>query len=105
MVCGGLPAAPLVMRLDDLDEELTRARPGDHFTLYDLTAIYVQPEEMIGFYADIFGCSNAQARDQLRDFAGLEAAAARPMPTNRPGQGLHCGLEWRKKGLPSFCLM
>jgi hypothetical protein len=26
----------------------------------------------------IFGCSDAQARDQLRDYSGVEAARARP---------------------------
>ncbi len=32
----------------------------------------------LGLYAEIFRCSDAQARDQLRDFSGLQGALARP---------------------------
>lgn len=32
----------------------------------------------MGLYAEILGCSDAQARDQLRDYSGLESALARP---------------------------
>ncbi len=40
--------------------------------------VHLQPEDVIGLYAEIFECSDDQARDQLRDLAGLEAALARP---------------------------
>jgi hypothetical protein len=35
-------------------------------------------QDIVGLYAEIFECSDARARDQLRDFSGLAAALARP---------------------------
>ncbi len=41
-------------------------------------SVYLQPEDIVGLYAEIFGCSDAHARDQLPELSGLEAALARP---------------------------
>jgi hypothetical protein len=41
--------------------------------------IYLTLIDLLGFYADLFGCTEAQARDQVRDVGVLEGALARPM--------------------------
>lgn len=42
------------------------------------TPLYLEVQDILGFYADIFDCTPRQASDQLRDRAGLEGAPARP---------------------------
>lgn len=39
---------------------------------------YLTIEDVLGFYADLFGCTEQQAADQLRSRDGLESALARP---------------------------
>jgi death-on-curing family protein len=39
---------------------------------------YLEAEDILGLYAALFGCSIQQARDQVRDWSGLESAASRP---------------------------
>lgn len=39
---------------------------------------YLELEDVVGYYADLFGCSDQQAADQLRYPEGLEAAVVRP---------------------------
>ena len=41
--------------------------------------IYLEAEDVIGLYADAFGCTEVQAADLLRDRPGLDAAVARPL--------------------------
>lgn len=40
--------------------------------------LYLEVEDVVGFYADLFGCSDQEASDQLRDREGLASALARP---------------------------
>lgn len=44
----------------------------------DSALVYLEAEDILEFYAAIIGGSVRQARDQLRDLAGLEGALARP---------------------------
>ncbi|HEY8865240.1 MAG TPA: type II toxin-antitoxin system death-on-curing family toxin [Candidatus Dormibacteraeota bacterium] len=41
--------------------------------------VYLETEDVLGLYSEIFRCSVVEARDQLRNLAGLEGALARPM--------------------------
>ncbi len=40
--------------------------------------LYLEIEDILGLYADIFGCTDQEAEDQLRSRAGLESALDRP---------------------------
>jgi death on curing protein len=40
--------------------------------------LYLALEDVLALYAEIFSCSEREARDQLRDRAGLESALSRP---------------------------
>lgn len=40
---------------------------------------YLTAAGVIGLHAEVFGCTNEQARDQLRSMSALESAVARPM--------------------------
>jgi death-on-curing protein len=41
--------------------------------------VYLGVDDVLALYGQIFGCSAAQARDQLRNLDGLEGAPARPL--------------------------
>ena len=43
------------------------------------TFVYREAEDILGLYADLFGCSIRVARDQVRDWNALESAAFRPL--------------------------
>ncbi len=40
--------------------------------------IYLEPEDVIGFYADLFGLTDQEASDRLRDLGGLVSSLVRP---------------------------
>ena len=40
--------------------------------------IYLEVEHVLGLYADLFGCTDQEAADQLRSRYGLESALDRP---------------------------
>jgi death-on-curing family protein len=42
------------------------------------TTIYVGVDDILRLFADLFGCTDQQAGDQLRSRSGLEGALARP---------------------------
>jgi death-on-curing protein len=44
----------------------------------DTEVYYLTANQVLGLYADILGCTNQQAADQLRSSEGLESALARP---------------------------
>jgi len=44
----------------------------------DTALVYLELDDILEFYAAVIGGSVEQARDQLRDPAGLEGALARP---------------------------
>lgn len=43
-----------------------------------MNVVYLDIDDVLGFYADLFGLSVEQAADHLRDRSRLEAALARP---------------------------
>lgn len=45
----------------------------------DLPLLYLEAEDVLGFYADIFELSIEEARDRLRNEEGLRSALNRPM--------------------------
>lgn len=53
-------------------------QPSNGHTSDEPETIYLEIEDVLGFYADLFDCSLAQAGDQLRSSDGLESALARP---------------------------
>lgn len=48
--------------------------------------VYLGVDDILSVYAQIFGCTSAQARDQLRNPEGLEGALARPLFQAHYGQ-------------------
>ncbi len=40
--------------------------------------LYLEIEDILGLYADLFGCTEVEAADQLRSRSGLESALGRP---------------------------
>jgi death on curing protein len=44
----------------------------------DLAFLYLDADDVVGLYADIFNCTVDEAGDQLRSRSGLEGAVARP---------------------------
>lgn len=44
----------------------------------DFALLYLDADDVVGLYADIFNCTVDEAGDQLRSRSGLEGAVARP---------------------------
>jgi death-on-curing protein len=44
----------------------------------ELAFLYLDADDVVALYADIFNCTAAEAGDQLRSRSGLEGAVARP---------------------------
>lgn len=51
----------------------------------DPEVIYLEPEDVLGFYADLFGLTDRQAVDRLRNSEGLTSGLARPRSAARYG--------------------
>jgi len=45
---------------------------------YSENVLYLEVEDVLGLYADLFGLNDQQVRDRLRDEAGLQGALSRP---------------------------
>jgi death-on-curing protein len=57
---------------------VTRSEPEADPTTERTRTHYPDVHDTLAFYADMFGCTEQQARDQVRDLPGLESALARP---------------------------